>query len=572
MRDRRLAIVALAAFALRLVLMLARGDYIVYDEGYYLLLERSLRAGHGFALNGLPHVALSPLQPVLVAALALLGVPDLWASRLLAVVCSALLVFPVATLAERVGGTKVALPAAALTAVTPALMSFVPFFPGRSWNLYFGSEPLFLLLAFGAVAAAMRAEERRWAWWAVAGALAGASYLTRAEGLVLCAALLAVAAARLLARRAPAADWRRPLLAAAAGTIVAAPYLVYLHSTLGRWALTGRVQAAASAGAAVPSAVASARSGGEALEAFVWQGEPESFLRALYGLDASGTGMASQYWGVRPSAAGPGAVPSAAPAPSDTSVPRSKAPARRAGAGAPPRQAPAIWWRGVTAVVPWWLGAIALAGLLLTRGVGLWWVLPLGVCATLPSLLTYVEPRSLLPLAPLAAIYAAASAARAGDALRRRWPRVPAVAPVAAVALALIWPAVRDLAQAWRQTTPLQQVATARRGVGEYLAGHLPSDAIVMSWHPAIALWADRPWRVLPYDSFERIAAYARSEQAAVVVFSRFEPSPIQRPPRAFTAVLPGTGSTSGSVVKLQPVDETPLLFVGRIAPAGGTP
>ena len=91
MNERRsLWLVVLAALALRLVLLVARGDYIVYDEGYYLLLARSLRAGHGYALNGLPHVALSPLQPVLVALVSAVGVPDLWASRLLAAVCGAL--------------------------------------------------------------------------------------------------------------------------------------------------------------------------------------------------------------------------------------------------------------------------------------------------------------------------------------------------------------------------------------------------------------------------------------------------------------------------------------------------
>ncbi len=100
------------ALALRIVLLVARGDYIVYDEGYYLLLARSLRAGTGFTLNGLPHVALSPLQPVLVALASAAGAPDLWASRILAALCGALLVFPVAALARLAGGEKAVLPAA----------------------------------------------------------------------------------------------------------------------------------------------------------------------------------------------------------------------------------------------------------------------------------------------------------------------------------------------------------------------------------------------------------------------------------------------------------------------------
>ncbi len=558
---RALVLTAAGALALRVVLLVARGDYIVYDEGYYLLLARSLRAGAGFALNGLPHVALSPLQPVLVALASAAGMSDLWTSRLLAAVCGALLVFPVASIARLAGGAKAARPAAMFTAVSPALMSFVPFFPGRSWNLYFGSEPLFLLLAVAAVAAAVRAESGSWRWWAASGALGALAYLTRLEGAVLCGALLVVLAARLAARRAGAAGWGRLAVAAAVGMAVAAPYWLYLHRELGRWALSGRVQAAAPAGAAAPSAVQGARSGGEVLSAFVWQGQPDAFLRALYSLDPSGTRMVSQYWGVR--RAGPGPVAASASA----SGPAAAAPDSGEGrAAAPPARHGAlkVWWEGVTAVVPWWFVALALAGLALGSSEALALVFPLAVCATLPSVLTYVEPRSLLPLAPLAAIYAAVALVRLRERLPGRMARPAAVLP-ALLAAGLVWPAARDGAQAWAQTTPLQQVASAQRAVGEYLARHLPADARVMSWHPAVALWARRDWRVLPWDSFARIAGYAVHEGAAAIVRSRFEPSPIPRPPRAFTVILPGAVPADGAEIRLEPVDETPLLFVGRL-------
>ncbi len=582
---RALWLVALAALALRLVLLVARGDYIVYDEGYYLLLARSLRAGHGFALNGLPHVALSPLQPVLVALLSATGVSDLWASRLLAAACGSLLVLPVAALGRLAGGPRTALAAAAFTAASPALMSFVPFFPGQSWNLYFGSEPLYLLLAFSAVVAAVRAEAGGWTWWLAAGALASASYLARAEGLVLCGALTLVVLARLVVRRVPLRAWRGLALAAAAGLVVASPYLVYLHSALGRWAVSGRVQAAASGGAAMPSAVENARSGGKTLEAFVWQGQPDAFVQAMYGLDPTGTRMASQYWGVereaapRANAAAPPAS-AAAPAPTSAATPESAnaaapepaAPASAgspAGATAPRRSALLVWWQGITTVIPWWLGVIALAGLGLGSPAALAWILPLAAAALLPSLATYVEPRSLLPLAPLAAIYAAVAVGWASDRLAGVLTRRASLLLPAALAIALVAPGVRDLVRAWPQATALQQVATARRTVGEYLARHLDPGVVIMSFHPAIAIWAGRPWRVLPSDSFQRIAAYAVREHAAAVVFSRFEPSPIQRPPRAFTIVLPTGAAASSPTVELQPVDETPLLFVGRL---GGGP
>jgi hypothetical protein len=81
---RRLALIVALALLVRAVLLAVRGDYVVYDEGYYLLLARSLRAGQGFALNGLPHVALSPLEPLLVAALSVFGTGEIFVSRLIA--------------------------------------------------------------------------------------------------------------------------------------------------------------------------------------------------------------------------------------------------------------------------------------------------------------------------------------------------------------------------------------------------------------------------------------------------------------------------------------------------------
>ena len=236
-----------------------------------------------------------------------------------------------------------------------------------------------------------------------------------------------------------------------------------------------------------------------------------------------------------------------------------------------------VWWEGINAVVPWWFLALGLVGLAVGSSQALVWVFSLAVCALLPSALTYVEPRSLLPLAPLAAIYAGVALARARERMRGPLARAAAVGLPGLIALGLFWPVVRDGAQAWSGGTPLQQVASARRAVGAYLASHLGPDAVLMSWHPAVAIWARREWRVLPYDSFDRIAAYAAGQRAAALVFSRFEPSPIPRPPRAFTVVLPGAAPAggaaispgapaAGAAIRLVPVDETPLVFVGRLA------
>jgi hypothetical protein len=138
---------------------------------------------------------------------------------------------------------------------------------------------------------------------------------------------------------------------------------------------------------------------------------------------------------------------------------------------------------------------------------------------------------------------------------------------VAAVAL----PVLRDGWRARKGDTPLQQVASAQRAVGEYLARHLPAGGTVMSYHPAIAIWARRDWRVLPYEPIDRMLPYAISEGVSVIALSRFDPSLVGPLPRAFTVIVLDSGAGRVAAIatdrlRLERVEETPLLFVGRPA------
>ncbi len=556
MKDARrpVIVIALLALALRVVLMALRGDYIVFDEGYYLLLARSLRAGHGYTLNGLPHVALSPLQPVIVALLSLTGIPDLWASRLLAAVCGAALVVPVAALAYRWFGRRGAIMAAAVTAVAPPLLTFLPFFPGHGWNLYFGSEPLFLLLGTAALAVAALAFDtgKLWLWW-VAGALCDLSFCTRLEGAVLGTAL----GISLIIGLRVAGKPRRlvTLLVYCAGAVVLVPYLLYLHGALGRWAISGRVQAASSDETPPPAAVSPpvpvpAQGGSDAVQQFVWGGDTRALWQTLYALDGSETQMASQYWGVPKHPV----VASAAP-----TVPRSPLSVSRF----------ASFFRALLIVLPvtlfpWAIGGGALAQRRLDLAL---WTLPAVATALLPALLAYPEPRALLMIVPVACALAGGAIASSVELVERRVrPGAAKLVWIAALSLLLL-PTALDAVNSWRQDTPLQQVATARRVVGEYLGSHLqPADRIV-SWHPAIAIWAQRDWRVLPYADMGPIVRYAKAQDARAIVLSRFEPSPIPNPPRAFTTVLIDSSSIPpGPAMHLDPVESTSLIFVGRLA------
>jgi 4-amino-4-deoxy-L-arabinose transferase-like glycosyltransferase len=560
--KRPLLAILAAALVARLGLMILRGDYIVYDEGYYLLLARSLRGMHTFALNGLPHVALSPLQPVVVALVSAIGIPELWVSRLLAVLAGALLVLPVAALGERIGGRRAGLGAALLVALAPALMTFVPFFPGRSWNLYFGSEPLFLLLVFGAVAAAARAAAGgTLRWFVLAGALCGGAFLTRAEGIVTAPLVFLALLWRVRAQRGA---WRRCVVGAAVGLLVCAPYFGYLRATLARWAFSGRVQVA-SEGRPVPSTREAARQGGAVLDAFVWEGDLDAFQRIQYGLTPDGTRMASQYWGVArnpPARTSGAAVPAPVPAP---------APPTAGADAAEQRASPARHLlRGMGVVVPLWLLALGLAGVALRgRNAESVWLLPPLLTALVPVFAVYVEPRALLPFAPLAAIGVALLWDRIDGWMAVRLGVLRLAVP-GLVVVALAVPGGRDAIGAARGDTPLQRVASAHRAVGAYLGQTLPADARIMSLHPAIAIWAHRDWRVLPYDDLGRIVGYAQAQGAAAIVFSKFEFSPLRDPPRAFTVVLLGAGARTGSDrLRVEPVAETPLLFVGRLARPG---
>ncbi|HWO90192.1 MAG TPA: glycosyltransferase family 39 protein [Gemmatimonadales bacterium] len=567
MNRRTIAAIAAGALAFRLALMVVRGDYIVYDEGYYLLLARSVGAGAGFALNGLPHAALSPLQPLMVAALTLPGVPDLWVSRLMGALSSALLIVPVMAVTRRLVSDRAALAAGLLVAAAPALMSFTPFFPGRSWNLYFGTEPLYLLAVLSATAIGMEAVASGSVWrYAATGALAAAAYLCRAEGIVAAPLIFLAMAGDLMRRRVPWREWRRFAIAALVAVLTVAPYVAYLRTTLGRWAFSGRVQAASRGDRPTPTTREAARHGGSVLEDFVWRGNVGRFTSELHRLAPDGSRMASQYWGVVRDEQGTSPEQPAArhtgPAAIDSGVPIGTT-------ALPPMSTLAGLWRGLRAVMPLWFMVLGIAGLALwARKADALWLAPVAAAAVIPVLFSYIEPRVLLGLVPLTAIGAGCLAVAAGEQLARHfgvrhaWSAVPAL-----LALLLVWPAVRDGLDARSNRTPLQQVATAQRAVGHWLNDNLPPNALVMSWHPAIAIWARRDWRVLPEDSLARIVNYARRLGVGAIVLSRVNPSPIADLPRPFTVLLLDSASVlpDGAGLSVEPVFTAPLLFVGRL-------
>jgi 4-amino-4-deoxy-L-arabinose transferase-like glycosyltransferase len=205
-------------------------------ETYHLLAER-LADGDGFVrprgdLAGSPTAEFPPLFPAVLAVVDLAGGDSVEAQKLVTSVLGAGTVLVIGLLGRRVWSATAGLVAAALAAVYPMLFQV---------DGALMAESLSALLVAGFLLAIYRAVDRRSIVdWAVAGALAGLSALTRTEGLLL---LLFVAVPAALFRprgRQRAGEdapmqWRGLAACALALLVVVTPWIVRNYVTFDRF-------------------------------------------------------------------------------------------------------------------------------------------------------------------------------------------------------------------------------------------------------------------------------------------------------------------------------------------------
>ena len=597
--PRSVLLLTLGAIALRLVLFLGRGSYVAFDEGWYLLLGRSFWAGEGYTLSGLPHVALSPLFPILAGAVGrVLGDP-VWGGRLVAGVASGLLILPCWSIFRRLAPRSVALAGVLLVAVAPSLAPFVvPYWVG--WDLWVGAEPLLHLFLFSGLALFLSAWERpRVATAAACGAAFGLAYLARPEAVGTFA--FVGLGATVLALASPLAGWIRgpgfkrllPLAAAAAVTfgVVAGPYWVYLHGELGRWALTGRQVRIAPA----PVRVEPRPGGGQrsnSIEDMLWRGDESAYVRTLYALDPSGTRLANGYWGVQPERvpAPPdpeGSEPEAADPGSPGASPETAAEGGQASPEAEPP--PDSWLRRYVAALgvalPWYAWVFVLPGLLAPAGTGsrrldmeALVVIPLAVTSVLIVRIVAIDPRTQLFLAPLAAFYAARGALWVAGAVADRLkehvrPALPSRLIMGGLVVALLTTSLADLTLSLTVGSPHHVVAEQNAAVGGAIRRTTPEDASVVSFHPAIALFAHRDWRVLPLEPMPRIVRYAREQPEPVLVLSVFYPPPVRPLEEPHYLIVPVPEDTPERERWRIDVPTGGTVFAfGRLVPESGAP
>jgi hypothetical protein len=239
---RRVAIVAallLLALAIRLAVAVEAfgapqsGDALEYDHRAQLIA-----AGHGFGsapafmhvvddprlrLTGVewpgggPTAFRPPLYPLLLGGLYAVTGPSSSDGRLLQALIGTGVVALTGLIALQLWGWGVAVVALALAGV---------FAPAVVLGRILLSEPLFVLLALIAVAAALEARRRPtgWRWPLFAGTLCGLAVLTRSAGLTLvpCIALLAWSGRPRLAR----VSLRSPVIVLVAAALTVTPWTV----------------------------------------------------------------------------------------------------------------------------------------------------------------------------------------------------------------------------------------------------------------------------------------------------------------------------------------------------------
>lgn len=294
--------IADAALLVRILLFAGRGDYIGFDEGWYLLLADSLANGKGYRLSGLQHTTFSPLFPALVAMVHAAGVSLITAGRVVSCVASALLVLPAWALFRQLADRRTALLGTAVAMALPSLMAFVPFWSGRELFVG-GSEPLFHFLLYGALAVLVRPSPGR----AVAASIAlGLGFLARPEALA-----IAGLPGGGPGGPVPGAGPRLGTAAAygAAFVLVVSPWLVHLHGVTGEWTLSRRTAPVGQAVSAAASGQGVASSEAGVTEALLWGGSEMGHIRAQFSLDASATRLRTGYWGVHPEEAPPAVDP-----------------------------------------------------------------------------------------------------------------------------------------------------------------------------------------------------------------------------------------------------------------------
>jgi hypothetical protein len=190
------------------------------------------------------------------------------------------------------------------------------------------------------------------------------------------------------------------------------------------------------------------------------------------------------------------------------------------------------------------------------------------------ALLVAVDPRTQLFLVPLLALYTAQGIALLeeilGPHLRRftSRPRFLENLLVLVTLTGLLAVGLNRLFLALTYGSPHHVVATQNRQVaGELSTRPETGEGPVASWHPGIAVYADRDWRVLPFADLGGIVRFAGASGAKVAVLSAYYPpfrGELILGTRYLVLPIP-EGAAGGGQWEIEPLDGDSIRGFGRL-------
>jgi 4-amino-4-deoxy-L-arabinose transferase-like glycosyltransferase len=461
----------------------------------YLLLGYNLLSGNGFTYYIYPELAFPPFYPV-VAGLFHLLIGDFEnASNLAYALFGGLLLFPVFVLARRIYGLHTAWLAVVLVALFPVLNINV---------LYWGSmtEPLYVFLIYGGLAVLLAGlEDNRLGMFAAAGMFFGLAYLTRPEAVAYVGLFGLLALGWLIKDRGFSSfrPWSAVGLFVLSFTLLAAPYIWYLHTHTGKWMLSGKTNV---------SWQASGDMGGA-----------QSYDQLTNSLDSSGTEI---YW-LSPERFKANTLRMAVADPGDLL-------GRVAAGGRALKEhffeRIHFWWGLIPLVVvalfkmPWDRRRVRHEAFLVTIILALLVVfLPFGVLM-----------RYMVPAFPVLLIWTARGALDMGVWLQDSWALVRGTplsdgrlltvlrwVPAGMVVGFLIL-TIPVAAQGWIDVTFFGD-----KEAGLWLKAHTPPGAKVMTQEIGVTLYAERPYVPSPHADSARFMKYAYAHEADYLVVRDFK-------------------------------------------------
>ncbi len=231
--GRILFLLVLGALAIRAVAALTR-PMIQLDETAYVRMAENLAGGHGLLdISGSTSTHFSPLPSFFIAGLAVLARNYILAAYIIVTVFGSLILIPTYLLGRELSGQRVGLLAAALMAVTPLFVDYSSRIYSESLYIFFLGMALVLGLRMIRGGGLLNGT--------LTGVSLGFAYLSDPEAVYYVVVFAGLAIMVGLVRHSWSQLGKSLLLFVLLFLTIAAPYIIFLHSQLGKWTYSGKI-------------------------------------------------------------------------------------------------------------------------------------------------------------------------------------------------------------------------------------------------------------------------------------------------------------------------------------------